>query len=246
MLSGAPPRPVEVPAPIRRAAGDQAVTPVWLNALGGLTFQLGEGPERRFAKWAPTGSGLDLRAEAERCRWAASHLPVPAVLELGEDEDGGWLVTAGLPGENPVGERWRHQPERVALALGRGLRRLHDTLPVADCPFAWPAADRVRAAAAAGSEIAHLGPTPPVDRLVVCHGDACVPNTLLDEDGACAGYVDLGSLGVADRWADLAVAVKSLEFNHGPGWDDVFWDAYGLRPDPVRVTYYSALWEIDD
>ena len=45
---------------------------------------------------------------------------------------------------------------------------------------------------------------PPVDRLVVCHGDACAPNTLLTDDGRWSGHVDLGQLGVADRWADLA------------------------------------------
>ena len=47
---------------------------------------------------------------------------------------------------------------------------------------------------------------PRIDRLVVCHGDACAPNTLLHDDGRFAAHVDLGSLGVADRWADIAVA----------------------------------------
>lgn len=50
---------------------------------------------------------------------------------------------------------------------------------------------------------------PPVDRLVVCHGDACAPNTLLSGDGHFAAHVDLGALGLADRWADLAVAAWS-------------------------------------
>ena len=55
---------------------------------------------------------------------------------------------------------------------------------------------------------------PPIDRLVVCHGDACAPNTLIDDDGRCCGHVDLDALGVADRWADLAVATMSLEWNY--------------------------------
>ena len=37
-----------------------------------------------------------------------------------------------------------------------------------------------------------LGTPPPIDKLVVCHGDACAPNTLLDGDGNFAGHVDLG------------------------------------------------------
>lgn len=71
-------------------------------------------------------------------------------------------------------------------------------------------ADRAAALAAAA---------PPVDRLVVCHGDACAPNTLVADDGTWAGHVDLGSLGVADRWADLAVATWSTVWNYGPGWE---------------------------
>ncbi|SDH91989.1 kanamycin kinase [Sinosporangium album] len=44
-------------------------------------------------------------------------------------------------------------------------------------------------------------------------GAARVPNTLLHADGAFAAHVDLDSLGVADRWADLAVAAWSTEWN---------------------------------
>jgi aminoglycoside phosphotransferase len=61
---------------------------------------------------------------------------------------------------------------------------------------------------------------PPIDKLVVCHGDACAPNTLLGDDGCWSGHVDLGALGVADRWADLAIATWSTEWNYGPGWED--------------------------
>jgi aminoglycoside phosphotransferase len=36
---------------------------------------------------------------------------------------------------------------------------------------------------------------------VVCHGDACAPNTLIAAEGRWSGHVDLGMLGTADRWA---------------------------------------------
>jgi kanamycin kinase len=51
-----------------------------------------------------------------------------------------------------------------------------------------------------------LAGVPPIDRLVVCHGDSCALNTLLAADGRWSAHVDLGALGVADRWADLAIA----------------------------------------
>ena len=83
-----------------------------------------------------------------------------------------------------------------------------------------------------------------MDGLVVCHGDTCAPNTILTNEGRCAGHVDFGALGVADRWADLAVATWSAEWNYGPGWERALLDAYGVRPDHERIRYYRLLWDL--
>jgi kanamycin kinase len=91
-----------------------------------------------------------------------------------------------------------------------------------------------------------LSDPPPVDRLVVCHGDACAPNTLIDDDGSCSGHVDLGALGLADRWADLAVATLSLSWNYPGHWEDELLDAYGIDPDAPRIEYYRRLWQAGD
>jgi len=56
--------------------------------------------------------------------------------------------------------------------------------------------------------------------------------------------VDMATLGVADRWADLAVASWSLGWNYGPGWEPLFYQAYGVAPDAERVAYYRLLWEL--
>lgn len=86
--------------------------------------------------------------------------------------------------------------------------------------------------------------TPPVDQLVVAHGDACAPNTLIHADGSFAAHVDLGELGVADRWADLAIAAWSTEWNYGPGFTHLVYEGYGVRPDPERIAYYRLLWDL--
>jgi kanamycin kinase len=148
-------------------------------------------------------------------------------------------------------------------AIGQGLRALHDALPVRDCPFSWSAAGRLadaRRRAGLGllttdqwhpshrhlslpGALDLLEDVPPVDQLVVCHGDSCAPNTLLTDDGRWSGHVDLGALGVADRWADLAVATWSATWNYGPGWEPVLLEAYGVAPDPDRTRYYRLLWD---
>jgi aminoglycoside phosphotransferase len=72
----------------------------------------------------------------------------------------------------------------------------------------------------------------------VCHGDYCLPNVLIAE-GEISGFVDLGELGVADRWSDLATALWSVGHNLGRGWRDAFLDAYGVEPNAGKIALYS-------
>lgn len=238
-----------MPPAVRDVAGDDVVRPVWGNELGGLTFALGAD---RYAKWSPPG-GPDLAVEAARLRWAGAYAAVPTVLEARTD----LLVTAALPGRSAVDPRWVAAPARAAAAVGRGLRALHDALPVDACPFTWSIEDRLadvrldpgrwhpdHAHLTVDEALDTVHAPPTVDRLVVCHGDACVPNTLIAGDGSPAGHVDLGALGVADRWADLAVATWSTVWNYGPGYEDALLAAYGVAPDPARIAYYRLLWEL--
>jgi kanamycin kinase len=255
---------IRVPPSVAAIAAGSGARPLWENEAGGRAFLVGTGAGQRFVKWTPAESGIDLAAERDRMAWAAAYTPVARPLDLGADEAGSWLVTTALPGENAVSPRWLADPRTAVTAIGAGLRALHDRLPVADCPFSWAAAERV-AQAQRGAADGWLDPArwhedhqplgvdralelaaevPPVDRLVVCHGDACAPNTLLDDEGRWSAHVDLGELGVADRWADLAVATWSTEWNYGPGWEDVLLAAYGVGPDPARTRYYRLLWDL--
>ncbi|MEV4295167.1 aminoglycoside 3'-phosphotransferase [Microbispora rosea] len=243
-LASIPAGPVAVPGAVAELAAGDTVTPVWRNQLGGLTFRLEDANGgTRYVKWVAAGTPeIDLPGEAERLQWAGRWAAVPRASAWGSNADGAWLVTAALPGRSAVDPRWTADPATAAAAIGRGLRLLHDTLPVQECPYDWGVERRLRGRDEAARQ--RLGEPPAVDRLVVCHGDACAPNTLLHDDGTFAGHVDLGSLGVADRWADLAVAAWSTEWNYGPGYDGVVYDAYGVAPDPQRIAYYRLLWDL--
>lgn len=235
-----PRAPIAVPDRARRLARGAALTPVWENARGGLTFRTDDG---RYIKWAPRHPEADLAAEAERLAWAAGYTQVPRVVDVGADDREAWLVTAAIDGTSAVDPRWIAEARTAVRAVGRGLRMLHDALPVAECPFEWHVSTRIADAARRGIRIPDaLRAPPPVDALVVCHGDACCPNTLLDEAGEPVAHVDLGALGVADRWADIAVASMSTEWNYGPGWENELIAAYGAEPDRARLAYYRELW----
>jgi kanamycin kinase len=244
------------------AGGD--VRPVWQNESGGVVFEVTDGGRRRFVKWSPAGSGTRLPGEAARLSWAAGFVRVPELLDQGCDQAGSWIITSGLPGQMAVAARWKADPARAVSAIGEGLRELHEALPAGRCPFSWSAGDRlaevgirVRAGLldparwhpehrplGVSAALALLAEPPPPDLLVVCHGDACAPNTLIGDDGRFSGHVDLGDLGRADRWADLAVATWSATWNYGPGWDTRLLDAYGVAPDPDRTRYYRLLYDL--
>ena len=229
-----------VPDPVRALAGGAALVPVWRNDYGGLTFRT---DDQRYIKFGPYNAESSLAGEAERLEWAGRHTRVPHVLEVGGDDTHEWIVTRALPGESAVAPRWIAQPAAAVRAVGEGLRALHDALPVTDCPFDWSVPSRVANAAGRGIRVPDALREPPaIDRLVVCHADACCPNTLIGDDGRWVAHVDLGLLGVGDRWGDIAVASISTEWNYGPGWEDALIEAYGVEPDRERLWYYRELW----
>ncbi|GAA5196239.1 aminoglycoside 3'-phosphotransferase [Microbacterium jejuense] len=231
---------VVVPAKVLELARGAALVPVWRNEDGGLTFRT---DDSRHIKHTPRTRETSFAAEAGRLEWAAAFTPVPRVLELGGDDTHEWMVTASLAGRSAVDPALREDAATAVRAVGEGLRALHDALPVAECPFEWTVPRRIANAAGRGIHVPDaLRDAPPVDRLVVCHGDACMPNTLIGGDGRWSAHVDLGALGVGDRWADIAVASMSTVWNYGEGWEDALIAAYGVEPDRGRLAYYRELW----
>lgn len=266
VLAGPPENDVLVPDSVVRYAAGRPLSAIWMNEFGGLTFRLTETDEVIFIKWAPTNRGTELDAERIRLNWAFSYTPVPKVIDFGEDDEGSWLVTEGIDAENTVSDRWKLEPALAVTAIGRGLRAMHDALPVDSCPFVWSTEDRVSIAKGRAmrgdtqpanwheefhdlsieAALAELDSPPSIEQLVVCHGDACAPNTLIDKNGEWVGHVDLGRLGTADRWADISIAAWSTQWNYGPGLENLLYDSYGINPDPEKIRFYRLLWDLDE
>ncbi|MFB9906334.1 APH(3') family aminoglycoside O-phosphotransferase [Allokutzneria oryzae] len=206
-------------------------------------------------------NSTELAEEAERLHWLrAQGLPAPEVVELGGDERSSWMVTTAVPGRSlaELGGDDRIWGFREIDALAAITRELH-ALPVADCPFdrtldvVVPQAlrnaeaglvdetdfDEHRLGRTAMELFEELEATRPAhEDLVVCHGDLCTPNVLLDpETFAVTGLIDVGRLGVADRYNDLALTARSL----GPTSAQRFFDSYGEVPVPERLAFYQLL-----
>ena len=260
-----PTEPIEVPPVVAALAGSRPLTPVWKNELGGVTWSADD----IHVKWSPRSAGIDLTIEADRLVWFRSHVPdiaCPIVVEHGANDHAQWLVTETIPACTAVAAAADEIPAAVD-AIATGLRRLHDSGPVTECPFSWSTEDRRQRALARldrgdvdplrlHPQHHHLSPAhmaatlselpnpSPLGDPVLCHGDACAPNTLIDASGDFAGLVDLGALGVGQRWADIAVAAWSLEWNFGAGWTDRFLAAYGIDHDGDLLAWHQLLWDL--
>jgi len=223
-----------IPGIVAEVAGSSSVEFVWRNELGGLTFRFDD----RFLKWNPLRTGIDLEHERVRLEWLSGRHPAPRVIASGSDDEAQWIVTEAVPGESAVGDTWRARRSEAIRAIATGLRSIH-AIPIDDFPSSWTTEVWVSRTPEA------LGPRPLLEHPVIVHGDACAPNTLISAAGEWTGNVDFGDLAVGDRWADLAIASLSLDWNFGEGHQDELFDAYGIKPDEERMSYYRALWNLE-
>ena len=225
--------------------------------------------------YAKTGSGAlrdEVVDEHDRLEWlAGTDLPVAEVLDWADDGDTATLTLRALPGV-PMSEVPASGVTSAVRSLGTFLRRLH-TMSREGCPFErWLAVTvplaRVRVeegmvdADDFDAERAGRSPQDLLDELVqqrpraeelelgdlvVCHGDACLPNFLVDPGtGEVTGMVDVHRLGLADRHLDLALATRSmsdtsLNPHYGPEPAAALLAAYGRPADPWRVEFYRLL-----
>lgn len=213
----------------------------------------------RFLKSERIDALGELPDEIERLQWMAAHgLPCPAVLDAAATPGRHWLLMSAVAGQDLASASL--PPAQGVRIMATALRHLHST-PVARCPFDHTLELRIAAARraldaglvdesdfdderqgrTAEDAFAELLATRPATHdLVVAHGDACLPNFMVDQ-GIFTGYIDCGRLGVSDRHQDLALAARSIERNLGHEWIAPFFCDYGIEPDERRLAFYCLL-----
>lgn len=240
------------PSALRHKYSRHEWTPISIGCSGDTVHRL-EGPGNLYVKVSATRGQLD--AEADRLRWLGiAGLPVPEVVEYGTQDDYSWLVTTEVPGRSAAAAWPSDQREKVIDALADITQILHG-LNIEDCPYdrslavTMPAA--IRASGQTGTSLQLLDSSyatfPHDEDLVVCHGDLCLPNVIINPTkSTVAGLIDVGRLGRADRYADLAVTSRSIESTQNPQFGPEHSARYlarcGVQPiDTDRVTFYRLL-----
>ena len=251
-----------VPEPLQPFVAGAAWSRITVGESMSEVFRLDQsGRAALYLKIAPRAQRMELLRDKQRLDWLRGRLPVPAVIGYATDDRHEYLLLTALPGRH-VADLVDEEPnEKVVQLLAAGLRAIH-AIPIRDCPFDMTldreierarhnvvnglvdAADfdKVRLGRTAAELFEELQTKRPADEdLVFTHGDYCLPNVMVD-CGEVSGFVDLGRAGVADRYKDIALVVRSLERNTGEDLALAFFEAYGLSsPDAEKIEYYKLL-----
>ncbi len=251
-----------VPEPLQPLVAGTAWTPITVGESMSEIFRLDRsGQAALYLKIAPKALRMELLREKRRLDWVQGKLPVPAVVGYETDDRHEYLLLTALPGRHVADLIGEEPNERVVQLLATGLRAIH-AVPIRDCPFDmtldreierarynvvngfvdeadFDSTRRGRSAADLFEEL--LSERPADEDLVFTHGDYCLPNVMVNR-GEVSGFVDWGRAGVADRYKDIALAVRSLERNAGEDLASAFFEAYGLSsPDADKIEYYKLL-----
>jgi streptomycin 3"-kinase len=215
-----------------------------------------------YAKCCGPSGVADLASERDRVEWlAGTGLPSASVVDWLESS-GACLLTSAVPGV-PGDTLPPAVHDRAMRNLGAVLRELHGRT---DCPFERPLGDVIATAtdvvrrgavnpAFLTDEWRLLKPPELLEQVVaerpyiesvlepaVCHGDACLPNVFFDPATLeVTRLIDLGRLGSADRYSDLALT--TIQFHDVWSADPApFLESYGLPdPDPRRLHFFRLL-----
>ncbi|MGK5497495.1 APH(3'') family aminoglycoside O-phosphotransferase [Streptomyces sp. URMC 125] len=256
--------------PALLGTGDGDWLPVTAGESGAAVFRSADAT--RYAKCVPAADAAALEAERDRAVWLSGQgVPGPRVLDWRSGDAGACLVTgavSGVPADRVPAGDLRAAWGRIADAV----RRLHE-VPVPECPFRRDldtmvaVAHDVVARDAVNPEFLPIEQqrTPAAELLarltrqvprrreqeaadtVVCHGDLCLPNIILDPQTLdVSGFIDLGRLGLADRYADLALLLANAretwpDEERARAADAAFAERYGIALDRERLRFYLHL-----
>jgi aminoglycoside phosphotransferase len=217
---------------------------------GDVTLRIG-GAFAKLADPARRISRESLARETAALAWLDGRAGAPRLIWAGEVEGRPALVTEALPGV-PLHDLPADRAEAGLVATIAALRALH-SLSIDGCPLDQrlpvklaEARQRIAEGEADCCDRAMfealLAKTPAAEDLVFTHGDASLPNFIAPDAGP-VGLVDLGLAGVADRYQDFALLVRSAAHNF-PGMDArrLLVEHYPLADlDEAKLEFYRAL-----
>ena len=208
-------------------------------------------------------------------RWVEDKLPVPKVLCYEEDDGFQYLLMSKVPGVMSCDEQYMSSPQLLMPLLAeaikmiqavdfRGCRRdcgieallkearFHVENNLVDTSDAEPETYGDNGFKDPWELLSWLENHIPEYEPSLVHGDLCLPNIFLNKDRV-SGFVDIGNMGVGDKWQDIALCYRSLCHNSNgiyggkvySGIDpDSLFDYLALEPDWDKIRYFILMDEL--
>lgn len=221
-------------------------------------------------------TGDNANREAEALQWLCGKLPVPQVLAFAQENGFNYLLMSKMHGTMACDVLADDTIDMAVTALADGLKQLW-SVEISDCPLDSRLTKRLQQAkyniengfvdtddfepdtlgengfADLNALYNFLKTHQPPEDLVFTHGDYCLPN-IFTENGKTVGFIDLGKAGIADRWQDIALCVRSLQYNLcdlcGKPYDvfleakNTFYSLLNIEEDDEKLRYYILLDEL--
>ncbi len=220
-------------------------------------------------------------AEAENERsmvaWLAGRLPVPEIPAYCVEENRAYTLMTRIKGEMLCTEKYLTNPELLTELVAEGLKLLWQ-VDVTQCPYRTSRLEERLKAARWNVEhnlvdldnvdpetfgeggfanplelLEWLEQNRPEEDIVLTHGDFCLPN-IFAVGNKISGFIDLGKLGPADRWQDIAIVMRSLKDNLGGAYTpgrvygqfepQMLLEKLGIEMDAEKNRYYLLLDEL--
>jgi len=217
----------------------------------------------------------EIRRESNLLGWLKGKVPVPDVLYYGEQDGYAFLLMTKADGFMACDCQADDEgvQDKVHEPIGQTVKLLADALlmlqavDIQDCPFKNTLDYKLTSAL---YNIDHdlvdmddfeksndfdspmelyrwLVENRPPEECCFTHGDFCLPNIFIDEK-IVTGFIDVGRGGIADKWQDIALCVRSLGYNlqhtEQQEYIDLLFAYLGIQPDEVKLRYYILLDEL--
>lgn len=209
--------------------------------------------------------------------WLDGRIPVPKIPIYCVENETAYTLMSKVPGKMLCDEAYLHTPAKLIKLVAEGLKMLWN-VDVNDCPCRVSRLEERLKAARWNVEngmvdldnvepetfgpngflspmelLTWLEQNRPREDIVLTHGDFCLPNIFVDHD-KISGFIDLGKMGPADRWQDIAIALRSLAHNFSGRYHNgtayfrfeprMLLDELGIEMDERKNRYYMLLDEL--
>lgn len=227
---------------------------------------------------------LKVQAESEETKnerdiveWLDGQILVPEIPVYCVEDGTAFTLMSRIHGKMLCDEEYLNNPEMLIRCVAEGLKMLWK-VDVSECPFRTSRLDERLKQARWNVEhnlvdlenvepetfgeggfrnpeelLGWLEANRPEEDIVFTHGDFCLPNVFV-QNHRISGFIDLGKMGPADRWQDIAIVLRSLNhnsvgfYNGGKKYFDftnqMLLDELGIEMDYDKYRYYILLDEL--